>query len=440
MPPPGMTDYTYAFGENGFVLNTDFVGTLPFVDVTSITGLDGAPIRVVQDEHQGIDGTFIDAIYMSARTIVITGTLYAANNDPETLPDLLRAQFGPGSGIQPFYYQHPSKPMRFINAQGGGAKYDVDAARRLGISNLQLTLLASDPYIYDYPPYVYQVTFSPAPAFQQINTNATFESGITPWVTGNGGTIAQSSTIAHTGSFSLRLTPNGSTANPFAASENDAVTPGQFCQANIWVNCPVGWATGASANIDWYTSGSVFISTTTGVVTALTSTWTNLVTNGQAPATAAFGRVSLFMAGTPGATVLTYLDDAYLYAAPGLGFPLGFNTGFGSAALNPIAAAINNGTHEAYPIITLLGPLLNPVITDNFTGKTMRFKINLASRDTLVIDCRTRTVLLNGRTSARYAMQGMQWFTIPALSSNSFNLNCDSGSGQMMVTTFSTYY
>lgn len=147
--PPGLTNYTFAFGETGTVLNTDDM-SFPFIDVSSVTGLDTAPIRTSTTERHDTDGTYIDGKYMSMRTVVVAGTLYTDPTDPDTLLDSLRTDYG-SSTIRPFYFQLPGKPLRFVNGQGGGLQYAIDTNRRLGITPVQFTVLAGDPYIYDYP-------------------------------------------------------------------------------------------------------------------------------------------------------------------------------------------------------------------------------------------------------------------------------------------------
>jgi len=73
---PVLPNYGYAFGDTGYVINADFGGNpnaLPFFDVDSITGLDGAPPRVNTSDRSDRDGAFVSAPYTQMRTIVING-------------------------------------------------------------------------------------------------------------------------------------------------------------------------------------------------------------------------------------------------------------------------------------------------------------------------------------------------------------------------------
>jgi tail protein len=290
-PPSTMTDYTYCYKDTGFVLNTDFNNTFPFFDVTDVSGLDSAPPRVTTNERSQQDGTYMDAQFTSGRTIVITGDMYTKSGDPETALMQLKRDYGAGSGVNPFYFQIPGQTMKFINCIGGGCKYDHDTNRSIGkTSGVQLTLLASDPYIYDYP--------------------------------------------------------------------------GQA----VGIQIPT---------------------TVTGI---------------------------------------------------GMGFNMGFNLGFGGSLVGNAASVSNVGTHTAYPIITLYGPLVNPVIVDGYTGYTMAFGISLQANDALTIDCRNRSVVLNGTASRRSTLQGNQWPYLPAGYSTSIQFYADSGAGSALVQLYNTYY
>jgi Phage tail protein len=284
--PPTMTDYTFAFGNTGTVLNTDSLG-FPFIDVTSVTGLDTAPLRVATDEHQGSDGTYVDSPFMSMRTIVVTGTLYTDPSDPDTLLNQLRADYASDTA-RPWYFQLPNQPLRFVNAKGGGLQYNIDASRRTGRTPVQFTVLAGDPYIYDYP----------------------------------------------------------------------------------------------------MQSSSISVPTISNV---------------------------------------------------GMSFNVSFNLGFGGAIPTNAASVTNYGTHTAYPTIILGGPLTNPVLTDAF-GITMAFNLTLAAGDQLVINCKDKSVVLNGMVSRRNTLTGTKWFSVPAGASETVFFGADSGTGSATVNLSSTYY
>jgi hypothetical protein len=288
MVAPSLADFTYQFGDNGFTLNSDFNGTPPFVDVQSITGLDSAPLRSNTTENEGTDGTFIDAQWMSMRTIVITGTVYDYNIQGQVLLTQLKGAYT-NTAIQPFYFKHPGSPLMFINCQGGGLQYPVDTNWRLGQCNIQATLLASDPYIYGYPP---------------SQASAPFQNAV-------------------------------------------------------------------------------------GI---------------------------------------------------GMGFNMGFNAGFGGDIFLPNCNVVNAGTHTAYPMITLYGPLTNPVLSDSISTTQMAFNLTLSASDWLTIDCRTKSVILDGQQSRRSSLQGLSFLSVPPQTSDTIYLSAASGSGSFSVALYSTYY
>jgi len=152
MAGPALNDYEYIFGDEGFLLNADEAGyeaALPFFDVEKVTGLDSPPFRSATRDHEGVDGGYIDSEFMTMRTVTVEGTLYADVNDPETICDQLKADFGPVSTSKPFYYKHPNKAARVVFGKGQGARFDVDTLRRHGRTPCVLTLVCPDPYIYD---------------------------------------------------------------------------------------------------------------------------------------------------------------------------------------------------------------------------------------------------------------------------------------------------
>ena len=287
MPPPNMTTYTWAFGDTGFVLNTDSIG-LPFVDIQKVAGLDTAPIRSNVTERQGQDGTYIHTKYQTSRAIIINGTLYSDPSNPETLLDQLRHDYTLDT-VRPFYFQLPGQGLRFCNAQGGGIIYDVDTNRRQGLTPIQMTLLAGDPSIYDYP--------------------------------------GQSATVS-------------------AAS----------------------------------------------------------------------------------------------ISSVGTSFNMAFNVGFGGTIANYGCTVTNYGTHMAYPLVTIAGPITNPMLFDSYNGITMAFNITLAASDQLVIDCRQKSVVLNGTVSRRSSMPGLAWISVPAGVTDTIFFTASAGTGSCTVQLWNTYY
>jgi hypothetical protein len=143
-----------------------------------------------------------------------------------------------------------------------------------------------------------------------VNANIYFESGVANWTGSNGATLASSGTQKHEGALSLRITPNGATANTQAAADEVAATVGTTYGFSVWI-----WATASfawQAGIQWNTSGHALISQSLVAKTLATGTWTNITGSFAAPATTAFAQLVVRANGTPAGSNLTYVDEAML--------------------------------------------------------------------------------------------------------------------------------
>ncbi len=146
-----------------------------------------------------------------------------------------------------------------------------------------------------------------------LNSTYLFNGSISPWTAGNGATLSYSATWSYgLGQGSMLIGPDGTTAGPYATSEQEAVTPGTTYTAVAWAYSPQGW-TSVHVSIDWYTSGHALISSAAGAGTVLpAATPLELTVSGRAPATAAFAAISLHMDGTPPNTTGMYAGYAAL--------------------------------------------------------------------------------------------------------------------------------
>lgn len=109
---------------------------------------------------------------------------------------------------------------------------------------------------------------------------------------------------------------------------------------------------------------------------------------------------------------------ALLVTTGGLGFPHGFPHGFG-AAYGRIDTAHPGNVPTPWKATIFPGtstPYTNPTLTLISTGERLEIDLDLAPGDTLELDSRERTVLLNGTADRSYAINrpnGDQWFEIP---------------------------
>jgi len=154
MAVPSLGDYEYQYDEasnGGILLNDDAAGiaaSLPFIDITNVSGLDSAEFRTATSQHEGVDGSWIDSDFMQTRTIVIDGVIYASPTNAEPICDSLKGNFEPG-GDKAFYFKHPGANQRFCYGKSQGVRYDIASLRRTGQTAMQATIVCGDPYIYD---------------------------------------------------------------------------------------------------------------------------------------------------------------------------------------------------------------------------------------------------------------------------------------------------
>ena len=147
-----------------------------------------------------------------------------------------------------------------------------------------------------------------------VNANQTFESGVSNWSAVNSATIAQSSTQAHAGTFSMSVHGTGAIANPGAQSEQDAIVPGKTYTASAWFYNASLWASGVQLQINWFDASHVFLSDSFASAGSLpAATWTQVtVTGAAAPANAAFANIEPTIGGTPAVGNIFFIDDATL--------------------------------------------------------------------------------------------------------------------------------
>jgi hypothetical protein len=139
-------DYTFMLGDSGVVLNTS--PSNPFVDITRVTGLDSAPFRATERDHEGVDGGFMDAEFEKGRSVILDGTIYTDGTNMETYLDSLKANYAPSRTPVPFYFRSPGVGERVLFAKPLGCRYDWETLRRTGCANAQFSMFAEDPRLY----------------------------------------------------------------------------------------------------------------------------------------------------------------------------------------------------------------------------------------------------------------------------------------------------
>lgn len=144
---------------------------------------------------------------------------------------------------------------------------------------------------------------------QVLNSNPAFETDLSNW-TATSATLTRVSSQAHSGSWSALLT-TGAGAEPRAESELVAVTAGASYRALGWLFTPATISS-VGVNVNWFDSGSVYLSTSSNTSVAAAGAWVLYDTTFTAPVGAAFATVLFTVPGTPGAGLLLYADDVKL--------------------------------------------------------------------------------------------------------------------------------
>ena len=86
----------------------------------------------------------------------------------------------------------------------------------------------------------------------------------------------------------------------------------------------------------------------------------------------------------------------------GRGYSRQYPINYGGATVSGQMFVENQGNTTTYPLVTVYGPGLNPVITNFTTGQSVHLTYNIGVGEYLVIDMLNRTVLLNS-TASRYS-------------------------------------
>jgi len=254
------SDLTFQLGDTGVTLNTDSV--FPFVDITQVAGLDSAPFRTSQRDHEGTDGAFIDAEFETGRDLLLTGTVYADSSTMELYLDQLVFNYQPSTVRIPFYFKAPGVDERVLFVKPLGCRYNWDILRRTGQANIQFSMFAEDPRKY-------------------------------------------SSTLKS-------------------------------------------------------------------------------------------------VAMVQGSTIIT-----------GRSYNKSYNFGYNTIILVPDSVVVtNSGNRDAPALISIAGPVVNPIIVSDTAGKTLSVNITLGVSDTLVIDLVNHTVVLNGTANRRNLLSAPNWFLL----------------------------
>ncbi|MET9965644.1 hypothetical protein ABZZ80_06885 [Streptomyces sp. NPDC006356] len=145
-----------------------------------------------------------------------------------------------------------------------------------------------------------------------LNSNPSFDSGITGWAAFGGASIAWDSARGHKAPGCLALTTGGA-ASPRAEGDRAAVSPNKLYVLSGWLSSDVALGVTANVSVNWYTAlGGSYISTSTVTVSLTAEDWTWVQGTVTAPATANAAGVLTSLSGTPAAGLVWRADDLEL--------------------------------------------------------------------------------------------------------------------------------
>lgn len=123
----------------------------------------------------------------------------------------------------------------------------------------------------------------------------------------------------------------------------------------------------------------------------------------------------------------------------GLDWSTGGGLNWGTPSSTGVMALTNAGNADAFPSISIAGPMISPSIMDPATGRSVAYSGAIASGQTLVIDMSpfSRKVAIDG-VDRFAALSSAQWITVPPGASRSIVFG-GSGVGQATATMRSAY-
>jgi hypothetical protein len=254
----------------------------------------GTSVTLSQDPAGGFFSFGVLAWDNSTASVSVTATGWTATTSINTANGTDHT----GDLVQDAYYLTSSGSAQTISASTATT---MDFAEVI-VCVSGVTNATAFPYnlpIENWPVLVTEIAAGPT-----LNANPLFVNGATDW-TGQNATAAAVTWPAWNPwpyyqtliTSSLSITPSGSATFGDAQSEEEAVSPTVLYSAVAWAYSVAGYAAGTwNVFLNWFTSGSAYISTSSGPASVpLAGAWTQLTFAAPVypPATAAFATVGV---------------------------------------------------------------------------------------------------------------------------------------------------
>lgn len=116
----------------------------------------------------------------------------------------------------------------------------------------------------------------------------------------------------------------------------------------------------------------------------------------------------------------------------GLTYPLSYPLSYGTAGSPNSGLAPNVGSEATKPVLVFTGPITTPRVVNTTAARALEFNIDLTAGQTLTVDTKAGTVLLNGTTDRLYTRSNL---TVPV---KHFELDPGANSLTLLAAAFGT--
>ncbi|MGI3225228.1 distal tail protein Dit [Streptomyces sp. GTA36] len=405
--------------------------------VTALEGIDDLPdIRSEDMARPGQHGDYTGPDYTEARTIQLKlGLRGQSPDDLRALSLALRAATQPQDDPAPLQFLDQDT-LVYAKVRKRSIPYDAERLWRIGDAALEF--YCADPYLYGlteksawttaYSPAAgrtYPLTYAGVVPATNLVLNPSAEIDLSNILSfGANVTRTRDTSVARVGSASVRVDHTSNTIAGGAWSISP-VSSG-IVQAGIWVKLPptgfnrgnLAWRSGTTSlgvqALTPPTSGD-WVRVTGSYTLTAGQTCDNIAISYEPAAAGAQWWVDAVMAEV-GDTLHDYGDGSMTgngwswtgtpHASTSVRTLSGTNRTYGSAGSSGRLTAVNNGASPAYPVLRLDGPVANPAIEQVTTGGILTLDATLQPGEYLLIDTRTRAVLLMGSTPRRDWVRG----------------------------------
>ncbi|MDX3074626.1 phage distal tail protein [Streptomyces sp. MI02-7b] len=409
--------------------------------VSVLAGLDDLPdVRADDMAREGQHGDYTGPDYTGARTITLGLTMVA--DDPDAFRQLcldLRAATQPQKAPAALQFLQQDT-LVWAKVRRRAIPYDAENLWRSGTAALEL--YCADPYLYGleewsasttayspssgrtYPlvyagvPELTNSVLNPSAELDAANVAAYSSAGTAP-------TVAQNTPGfgARYGVDTLLTTWTASGTGGAKYTLGTSYAAGVAVRASAWVYLPS--VSGISAVNLMFFNGTTLLQSVS-VTTPAAATWTRIdggytVASGQAVThigvrLTTTGATTMHLDGvmaTPAATTQPYVDgdqmgciwDGTPHASTSRRVA-GTNRQYGTPGTSGQITATNAGASPAYPTLRIDGPVANPSVEQPNTGAQIVIDATLGDGEFLLVDTRSRAVLLNGSTPRRSWVRG----------------------------------